>query len=325
MNLKARLGGGIVTSLVLAITAATVNAEEYPEKPIRFLVPYSAGGGIDVISRAVSMPLSERLKQPVLIENRPGANGLLATREAIKSPPDGYTLLIGVPATIAINPSIYKLNFDPLKDLQPVAQLAVARFVIVTSTNSGIDSLTQLIARAKAQPGQLSFASYGNGSASHLAGQMLKTMAGVDVSHVPYKGAVGALPDVIAGRVTFMFDVVANVLPFVQSGKLKVLAVAGEGPLPTFPNAPTAASVVPGLAIEGWVGLFAPAAMPQDLLTRLSTEVHDVLGDQALRQRMAVAGFEVTDMTPAQLKHQVEQDYATYARAAQSAGLRNAP
>jgi tripartite-type tricarboxylate transporter receptor subunit TctC len=296
-------------------------AQTYPDKPVRFLVPYSAGGGIDLISRAVAEPLGERLKQPVLVENRPGANGVLATREAIKSPPDGYSLLIGVPATIAINPSVYKLSFDPLKDLQPVAQLAVAHFVIVTAPASGIDSLAQLIAQAKAHPGQLSFASYGNGSASHLAGQMLNTMAGIDVSHVPYKGSVGALPDIMSGRVTFMFDVVANVLPFVQSGKLKVLAVASERALPQFPGTPTATSIVPGLAVEGWVGVFAPAAMPTALAERLSTEIHAVLLDGGLRQRLAVAGFEVTDMTPIQLKEQIDKDYATYARAARNAGL----
>lgn len=297
-------------------------AETYPEKPIRFLVPYSAGGGIDLISRAVGAPLGQRLKQPVLVENRPGANGVLATREAIKSPPDGYSLLIGVPATIAINPSVYKLNFDPIKDLQPVAQLAVAHFVIVTAPGSGIDSLQQLIAQAKAHPGQLSFASYGSGSASHLAGQMLNTMAGIEVSHVPYKGSVGALTDIMSGRVGFMFDVVANVLPFVQSGKLKVLAAAGESMLPQFPGAPTASSIVPGLAIDGWVGVFAPAAMPASLAERLSAEIHTVLLDPGLRQRLAVAGFEVTDMTAAQLKAQVDKDYETYARAARNAGLR---
>lgn len=310
-----------MTALLGIGLAATAQAQPYPNKPIRFLVPYSAGGGIDLITRAVAAPLSERFKQPVLVENRPGANGVLATREAIKSQADGYTLLVGVPATIAINPSVYKLNFDPLKDLQPIAQLAVARFVIVTSSESGIQSLPQLIALAKAHPGKYSFASYGNGSASHLAGQMLSTMAGIDVTHVPYKGSVGALPDIMSGRVSFMFDVVANVLPHVQSGKLKVIAVASEQELPQFPGVPTATSVVPGLSVEGWVAIFAPAAMPLPLASQLSGEVKAVLASGELRQRLAVAGFEVTDETPEQMREVIRKDYATYARAARDAGL----
>lgn len=310
-----------MTALLGIGLAATAQAQPYPNKPIRFLVPYSAGGGIDLITRAVAAPLSERFKQPVLVENRPGANGVLATREAIKSQPDGYTLLVGVPATIAINPSVYKLNFDPLKDLQPIAQLAVARFVIVTSSESGIQSLPQLIALAKAHPRKYSFASYGNGSASHLAGQMLSTMAGIDVTHVPYKGSVGALPDIMSGRVSFMFDVVANVLPHVQSGKLKVIAVASEQELPQFPRVPTATSVVPGLSVEGWVAIFAPAAMPLPLASQLSGEVKAVLASGELRQRLAVAGFEVTDETPEQMREVIRKDYATYARAARDAGL----
>jgi tripartite-type tricarboxylate transporter receptor subunit TctC len=312
----------MAVSLGIGLVAAA-QAEAYPNKPIRFLVPYSAGGGIDLISRAVAVPLSERFKQPILIENKPGANGVLATREAIRSPADGYTLLIGVPATIAINPSVYKLNFDPLKDLQPIAQLAVAHFVIVTSSTSGIHSLPELIAQAKANPGKYSFASYGNGSASHLAGQMLNTMAGIDASHIPYKGSASALPDVVSGRVSFMFDVVANVLPHVQSGRLKVIAVASEQALPQFPGVPTAASVVPGLSVEGWVGIFAPAAMPSPLVAQWSSEINTVLRNSELKQRLAVAGFEVTDRTPEQMRDVIRKDYATYARAARDAGLHN--
>ena len=249
----------LVAALVLAGVAY---AQAYPAKPVRLLVPYAAGGGIDLIARSVGAPLSERLKQPVLAENKPGANGVLATQEAVRSAPDGYTLLLGVPATIAINPSVYKLKFDTLKDLQPVAALAVARFVIVTAADSGIDSLPQLISKAKAEPGKYSFASYGNGSASHLAGQMLNVLAGIETSHIPYKGSAAALPDVMSGRVTFMFDVVANVQPHVRSGSLKVIAVAGEQRLPQFPDTPTAKSILPGLSIDGWVGLFAPAGTP---------------------------------------------------------------
>ena len=271
----------------------------------------------------VGAPLSERLKQPVLTENKPGANGVLATQEAVRSAPDGYTLLLGVPATIAINPSVYKLKFDTLKDLRPVAALAVARFVIVTAADSGIDSLPQLISMAKTEPGKYSFASYGNGSASHLAGQMLNVLAGIETTHIPYKGSAAALPDVMSGRVTFMFDVVSNVQPHVKAGKLKVIAVAGEQRLPQFPDAPTAKSILPGLSIDGWVGLFAAAGTPAPLVDRLNSEVNAVLQSPDLRARLNAAGFDIAGGTPEQLAQIVQRDYATYSKAARSAGLRN--
>lgn len=297
-------------------------AQPYPSKPIRILVPYAAGGGLDLIGRAVGERLSRQLKQPVLVENRTGANGVIATEAAAKSPADGYTLVLGVPATIVVNPSIYKLSFDPLRDLQPVAKLAVAHFVLATAPDSGIDSLAQLIAQAKAGPGKLSFASYGNGSAPHLAGQMLRTMAGIDLVHVPYKGSNAALPDVMTGRVSVIFDVVSNVQPQAQAGKLKVIAAAGEHVPPQFPNAPLASSVVPGLAIEGWVGIFAPSGTPTAIVQQINASLKIVLADADLNRRLTEMGFEVTATTSQQLQDTVKRDHAMYTKAIQAAGLR---
>lgn len=297
-------------------------AQVYPSKPIRILVPYAAGGGLDLIGRAVGERLSRELKQPVLIENRTGANGVIATEAAARSPADGYTLVLGVPATIAVNPSLYRLSFDPLRDLRPVGQLAIAHFVLVTAPASGIETLGQLISRARANPGKLSFASYGNGSAPHLAGQMLRTLAGIDLVHVPYKGSSAALPDVITGRVSVIFDVVANVQPQAQSGNLKVLSAAGDHVPPQFPNAPLARSVVPGLAIDGWVGLFAPSGTPESIVQQLNAGLKTVLADAELSRRLTELGFEVTGSTAQQLQDTVKRDHAMYARAIQAAGLR---
>lgn len=315
--------GAVVVGGAWLLSASIASAEPYPGKPIRVLVPYTAGGGVDLIARAVAERLGRRLKQPVIIENKPGANGVLATQEVARSAADGYTLVIGVPATIAINPSLYKLSFDPIKDLRPVAQLAIARFVIVTAPGSGIQSLQQLIAQAKANPGKYSYASYGNGSAPHLAGQMLMTTAGIDINHIPYKGSTAALLDVIAGRVTFMFDVVANVQQHVQAGTLKVIAAAGDQPPPQFPHAPVAKSVVPGLALDGWVGVFAPAGTPAPIVDRLSTEVNAVLKEQDLKRRLTDLGFDVAGSTPEQLLETIRKDRSTYTKAVQDAGLRN--
>lgn len=315
--------GAAVAGVAWLLSAGLASADPYPGKPIRVLVPYTAGGGVDLITRAVAERLGARLKQPVIIENKPGANGVLATQEAARSAGDGYTLVIGVPATIAINPSLYKLSFDPGKDLRPVAQLAIARFVIVTAPSSGIQSLPQLIAQAKANPGKVSYASYGNGSAPHLAGQMLKTTAGIDINHIPYKGSTAALFDVMGGRVTFMFDVVANVRQHVQAGTLNVIAAAGDRAPPQFPNAPTAKSVVPGLALDGWVGVFVPAGTPAPIVDRLSTELNEVLKEKDLKRRLTDLGFDVVGSTPEQLQETIRQDRATYTKAVQGAGLRN--
>lgn len=322
MNSMVRLLASVTAGLMLA-TAAHAQSDSYPSKPIRLLVPYGAGGGIDMIARSVAAPLGARLHTSVITENKPGVNGVLATQETVRAAPDGYTLVLGVPASIAINPSIYKLGFDTVKDLRPVAQLAVAHFVIVTAADSGIESLPDLIAKAKASPGKYSFASYGNGSASHLAGQMLNTLAGIETTHVPYKGSAAALPDVLSGRVSFIFDVVANVQPHVKAGKLRVLAAAGEASVPQFPGVPTANSVVPGLAIEGWVGLFAPAATPDAIVKRLNTEIAAVLQSPELQTRLVESGFEPSTGTPEQLAEIVRKDSAIYAKAARNAGLRN--
>lgn len=309
----------LAVSLMLTGVAA---AQSYPAKPIKILVPYAAGGGLDLIGRAVAERLARQLKQPVVVENRTGANGVIATEAAAKSPADGYTLVLGVPATIAINPSLYRLSFDPMRDLQPVAQLTIAHFVLVTAPGSGLESLGQLIAQAKANPGKLSFASYGNGSAPHLAGQMLRSLAGLDLIHVPYKGSTAALPDVMTGRVSVIFDVVANVQPHVQAGNLRVLATAGEHVAPQFPSAPLAKTVVPGLVIDGWVGLFAPSGTPAAIIQQLNASLKRVLADAELSRHLMDLGFEVTATSPQQLQDIVRRDHAMYSRAIQAAGLR---
>jgi len=294
----------------------------YPAKPVKIVVPYAAGGGLDLIARAVGERLGHELKQPVIVENRTGANGVIATEAAAKSPADGYTFVIGVPATIVINPKLYKLSFDPMKDLQPVAQLAAAHFVLATSSGSGINSLPQLLAQAKASPGKYSFASYGNGSAPHLAGQMMKTLAGVDLVHVSYKGSNAALPDVMTGRVSVIFDVVANVQPHVQSGALKVLAAAGDRAPPQFPSAPLAKAVVSGLVLDGWVGLFAPAGISPEVLQQVNTSVKAVLAQPELSRRLTELGFEIVAGSPEQLQDAVRRDSNTYGKLIQAAGLR---
>ncbi len=286
------------------------------------LVPYTAGGGTDLLTRQVCEHLARRLKQPVIVDNRPGANGVIATEQLAKSTADGYALMVGVPSTIVINPQLYKLNYDALRDLLPLAQVATAHFVLVTASDSGINSLGELLTAARASPGRLSYASYGNGSAPHLAGVMLKSLAGAELTHVPYKGAMQALPDVLSGRVSCIFDVVANVLPHIRAGRLRALAAAGHHAPPQLPQLPTIESSVPRFAVEGWVGFFAPVGLPADIARRLSDELVSATRQPALRQKLLDTGFEVTGLTLEAFSPVVRADYVTYAKAVQAAGLK---
>ena len=302
--------------------AGLASAQVFTGRTMKIVVPYAAGGGLDLIARAVGERMGRELRQAVIVDNRPGANGVIATEAVARAPADGTTLLVGVPATMAINPSLYKLAFDPQKDLQAIAQLALAHFVLVTAADSGITSLAQLVADAKAHPGKYSFASYGNGSAPHLAGQMLRNLTGADLVHVPYKGSNAAMPDVLSGRISVMFDVVANVQPHVAAGKLRVLAAAGHRVPPQFPQAPLASSIVPGLAVDGWVGLFGPAGLPAPVVERLHAAARVALADAALVRRLTQLGFDVQEAAPAALQETVRRDTLAYADVIRSAGLK---
>ena len=305
-----------------AAFAGLAAAQGFAAKAVKIVVPYAAGGGLDLVARVVGERMSRELRQPVIVDNRPGANGVLATEAVARSAADGNTLVMGVPATLAINPNLYKLSFDPQKDLQAIAQLALAHFVLVTASSSGITSLVQLVAEAKAHPGKYSFASYGNGSAPHLAGQMLRNLAGADLVHVPYKGSNAAMPDVLSGRVSVMFDVVANVQPQVQAGALRVLAAAGRTVPPQFPQAPLASSVLPGLALDGWVGLFGPSGMPAAVVERLQGAAKVAMADPALAQRLTQLGFDVQAAGPDAMQQTVRRDTVAYAAVIRSAGLK---
>jgi tripartite-type tricarboxylate transporter receptor subunit TctC len=312
----------VLAAAAVAAVSPMLHAQAFPAKAIKIVVPYSAGGGLDLIARAVGERMSRRLNQPVIVENRVGANGVIATEAVAKSPPDGYTLVVGVPATIVINPNLYKLNFEPIKDLQAVAPLVVAQFVLVTAPSTGIESLQQFLRSAKATPGKYSFASYGNGSAPHLAGQMLKNFAGLDLVHVPYKGSSTALPDVISGRVSVLFDVVGNVQQHVQSGALKVLASAGERAPAQFPGTPVLKDSFPGFTMDGWVGLFAPSATPAQVVQQLNAAARDALASPELDKKFRELGFDVTPGAAKQFQDLAQRDSVEYARLIRSAGLK---
>ncbi|HEY7239506.1 MAG TPA: tripartite tricarboxylate transporter substrate binding protein, partial [Burkholderiales bacterium] len=273
----------MAAALVCAATPAL--AQGFPEKPIRFVVGFTPGGPSDILARALGQKLAERWSQQVVIENRPGAGGNVAAEAVAKSAPDGYTWLLGNNSILATNQSLYRsLAYDPVKDFAPVSLVAVQPNILVVNPQVRAHSVAELIQLAKKNPGKLNYASSGAGAAAHLAGELFKTMAGVDLVHVPYKGAQPALTDVIAGQVQVMFATSASVIPFIKAGKLRALAVTTAHRSASVPDLPTVSEAgVPGFEAITWHGVVVPAATPQPLVERLSRDIVGALAQPDLR------------------------------------------
>ena len=281
----------------LAAAAPGAHAQgSYPEKPIRFVVAFPPGNATDILARLFADRLSQTMKQPVVVENRPGAAGIIGTESVAKAAPDGYTVLIGQSGALAVNPYLYKLNFDPQKDLAPVTLLITGATVMITGAESPIKSVGDLIARARQQPGRLSYASYGAGHISHLMGEMFKSYAGVDLLHVPYKNT--PIPDLIAGRIDVMFEGTAVAIPQINNGRVRALAVMGAKRSPGLPDVPSVAETLPGFDAPGWVGVMVPAGTPQPIVERLNREFNDALATPEIRKRIAGMLLETGGGTP---------------------------
>jgi tripartite-type tricarboxylate transporter receptor subunit TctC len=259
-------------------------ADVYPSRPIRFIVAFPPGNATDILARLFADKLSQSLKQPVIVENRPGAAGIIGTEFAARATPDGYTVLIGQSGALAVNPYLYKLNFNPQKDLAPVTLLITGATVLVTGQDSPVKTLKELLAAARKQPGKISYASYGAGHISHLMGEMFKSYAGVDLLHIPYKS--GPIPDVIAGRVDLIFEGTAVAVPQIKSGRLRPLAVMGAKRSPGLPDVPSVAEELPGFDAPGWVGVLVPGRTPKDIVARLNREFVTALAAPDVRQRI---------------------------------------
>jgi tripartite-type tricarboxylate transporter receptor subunit TctC len=278
--------------LVLFSTLAC--AQGFPSKPLRLVVPAAAGGTVDILSRAISTPLSEALGQPVLVENRPGAGTNIGMEAVVRSEPDGHTILVGgVP--VATNRVMYpKLGFDPASDLAPVTLLVTSGNVLVVHPSLPVHSVKELVAYAKERPGQLNFGSPATGSTPHLAGELFNHLAGVKLVHVPYKGAAPALNDLVGGRLQLSFDNIPPALPHVRAGRLRALAVTSAQRQPDLPELPTIAEAgLPGFEVSAWFGLLVPAATPAQTVKRLESETAKVLAIPTVRERLTQLGFHV--------------------------------
>ena len=273
-----------LAAALVACATCLAQSEAYPSKPVRFVVAFPPGNATDILARLFADKLSQSMKQSVIVENKPGAAGIIGTELVARAAPDGYTVLIGQSGALAVNPYLYKLNFDPQKDLAPITLLITGNTVLVTGQESPIKSLKELLVIARKQPGRISFASYGAGHISHLLGEMFKAGAHVDLLHIPYKS--GPIPDVIAGRVDLIFEGTAVALPQIKSGRLRPLAVMGARRSAGLPEVPSVAEELPGFDAPGWVGVLVPSGTPKEIVERLNREFNAALVAPEIRQRI---------------------------------------
>src|SRR5215472_3978132 len=292
---------GVLMLAMLVAPATPTHAQSYPTRTIKIIVPYAAGGAVDIVARTVGQPLGEVLKQPLIVDNRPGASANIGMEMVAKSAPDGYTLLMasnGIATNMALFPN---LGFDGQRDFAPIAKIGYAPLIIVVAASSPAKSLKDLIAMAKAEPGKLTYASAGNGSSGHLAGELLKSTAKIDVLHVPYKGGAPAITDLLGERISFMPINPVEVIAHVRAGRLRALAVASDKRIPLLPDVPSAGEAgLPGFEATVWWGLVAPAGSPPEIVRRLNTETNRALADPAIANKLGELGVVVTPGTPEQ-------------------------
>ena len=321
---SAKLLVGVALSVGLGLgNASLVHAQDYPSKPVRFVVPFAPGGTTDVLARLVGEKLSASLGQQFVVDNKPGAGGNVGTAQVAKAEPDGYTLLMGTVGTHAINASIYpSLPYDPVQDFAPVTLVATVPNVLVVNPEVPANSVAELIALAKEKPGELNFASSGNGTSIHLSGELFKAMTGVDIVHVPYKGSGPAVVDLLGGQVEMMFDNLPSSAPHIKAGKLRPLGVTSKERSPTLPDVPTIAEAgVPGYEALSWFGVLVPAGTPDAVVTRLQQEIAKILADPAMRERFAELGAVPAGDTPAEFAAFIGSETAKWADVVQKAGI----
>ena len=317
----------IHASIVAATALCSANAgaaDTYPSRPIRIVAPSTPGDAPDIIARLVAERLSSALGQQVFVENHPGAGGVVGSDIVAKAAPDGYTLIIGNAGSHGINAAVYsKLAYDIQRDFAPICQIAIAPNIMVVNPDLPANNVRQFIAYAKSRPGALNYASGGNGSSAHMSMELFKSMAGVDLLHVPYKGSSPALTDVITGQVSVMIVNMPPAVPFVKAGKLRALAVTTRSRSPLLPEVPTVAeSGLPGYETVAWFGILAPASTPKNIVNRLSAEIAKIATSPAMRERLTSLGAEAVGSTPEEFAAVIARDIAKWTPLAKSVGIK---
>jgi tripartite-type tricarboxylate transporter receptor subunit TctC len=314
----------VVAAVAAIAIAETASAQtgRYPEKPIKLVVPFAPGGGGDSLARTVAARAEKALGQSLVIDNRAGAGGNIGTAVAAKSPADGYTIVYGTNGTFSINHALYsQTGFDPIKDFAPVARLTEIAMVLAINPNVPAKSVAELLAHLKGHPGKVTFASAGNGTSSHIAGELFKMIAGVDMVHVPFRGNGPAMVDLIAGRVDMIIDVMPNAYPHVQAGKLRALAVTTRTPVASARHLPTLdASGIPGFGLTAWDGIWAPAGTPRPIIEKLNAAFNDALNDPQMRERLRVRGADPMPGTPEDLGRHVARELPKWTEVVKRSG-----
>jgi tripartite-type tricarboxylate transporter receptor subunit TctC len=320
-----RIIGRLLTGLMLALLPAPAGAQDFPTKPIKLIVPFPAGGPNDIIARIVGQRISELTRQPVVIDNRGGQGGTLGTDAVAKAAPDGYTIGIVNAGALAINQNMEKVPYETLKDLAPVTLVVTVPEMLVVASNVPAKNMGELVALAKAQPGKLNFASTGPGSLPHLAGELLKLTAGIDVVHVPYRGAAPAINDLLGQQVQMTFLDLPAILPHIRSGTLKPIALGTTARAPTAPEVPTTVELgMPELRIENWYGMVAPAATPPAILAALNKITVTALADASVREKLAEQGLTTVGNSPEQFRDYIASETAKWAKVIKDAGVQTA-
>jgi len=309
-------------ALITLLACGSANAA-FPEKTITIVVPTAAGGANDAMARVVGQAMSAILKQPVIVENKAGGNGAIASEFVMRAAPDGYTLMLGYIATHAMNPSLQKLRYDPVKDFEPVGMVGSSATLMVVSPTLKANDAKGVVALLKATPDKISYASAGNGTAPHFAAEMFKLATGTSMVHVPYKGSAPAITDTIGGQTQVMFPSLFTAMPYVQGGKLKAVGVAGEKRSALMPDVPTLKEQgINGVDVSQWYAIFAPAKTPRPVVDHLNKVLNQVLADKTVVQRLEAHGAEVSTMTPDQLRSYVQQEQVKWKKVVQAAKLR---
>lgn len=314
----------VAGALALAATSHACIAQQYPVKPIRIIIAQAPGSATDVVSRVVGNKLSENLGQPLVVEPRPGAGGTLGTEAAARAAPDGYTLIMGNNSSHAANAALYsKLSYDPVKDFAPIIYVAGTAYVLSIHPSVPVRSVKELIAFAKARPGQLNYASAGNGSTHHLTGELLKLLSGVDMVHVPYKGTTPAITALLAGEVSVMFATITGIQPHIKTNRVRALGVTTVSRSAMIPDVPTVAEGgLTGFEMLSWFALFAPAATPAAIVTRLNSEAAKVLALAEIKSALATQGLQVNPGTSEQLSEYMKREIAKLTKLARAANIR---
>jgi tripartite-type tricarboxylate transporter receptor subunit TctC len=313
----------VLATFLGAILTWPAGAQSFPAKPVRIIIAFPPGGGVDIVARTMGPRLTELWRQPIVIENRPGASGVIGTEAAARSAPDGYTLFIGTLGNLTANQYLYpKMPVDPLRDMAPLTQVVAVHFVMVAHPSLPAKNVKELIALARARPGQINYASSGPGGAPHLGAELFKSMARVDMVHVPYKGSGLSFIDLLAGQVSLTCDSQLQSLPYIKAGRLRALAVLGGKRSPLLPDVPTVSETVPGYELTNWFGMTVPAATPRDVINKVYADVSKVLQQADFREKIAGMGADVVGSTPDQFGAFMKSESAKWGKVIRDANIK---